>query len=530
MPDVKMPDGTIIRNVPEGTTRAQLMARYGKTVPQKDTRPASFLQGVKEGAAKPLYNLARLAETGAEKLGIADELRAFGDAINPGAPRSKSVSQAQARFNAAQAAKPKRASGVGQFVGNVIGTLPTLALPGGPFAQGAYSTGLLTENRDPASIGAEMVVGGLLGKGADKVTRAAASAVAPKISGAVKTLTSKGVRVTPGQAARGADSALGRMVTAIEDRGSSLPGPTGTAIRQGQNRASEDFVKGAVNDVLGDLGQTLPAGIKIGHDAVAEAQRVVGGAYDDALRSMSVGPDRALRNDVGNLVRDVKSGGLADPQLKQFRQTVKNVVLRRAKDKKGLSGDTFQTVISELNGKARKFSGSSVASEQELGAAYSVLADSLEAAARRQSPPEAGAALDAANRAYAKLVRVEGAAKNAKGGVFSPAQLETSIRQSDGSVRKRAIAAGKGLMQDYASAGREIMPPSIGDSGTAGREAIWNPFAWGVDLAAYVPYKAAQAATNYSLMREPSHEAEAFANLLRLVAPAATKGVPLLGQ
>jgi hypothetical protein len=30
MTDVRMPDGTIIRNVPEGTTRTQLMARYGK--------------------------------------------------------------------------------------------------------------------------------------------------------------------------------------------------------------------------------------------------------------------------------------------------------------------------------------------------------------------------------------------------------------------------------------------------------------------------------------------------------------------
>lgn len=34
MHDVKMPDGTIIKNVPEGTTRAQLMARVGKVAPR----------------------------------------------------------------------------------------------------------------------------------------------------------------------------------------------------------------------------------------------------------------------------------------------------------------------------------------------------------------------------------------------------------------------------------------------------------------------------------------------------------------
>jgi hypothetical protein len=543
MPDIKMPDGTIIRNVPEGTTRSQLMARYGKVKP--DNRPTSHWQGIKEGAAVALFNMARLAETASdatsgrlEKLGNAISapldatLGRLGEAVGffekppANAPRL-SVNQAQARFNVAQAAKPNKGSNVGKFVGNIVGTLPTVALPGGPFAQGAYSTGLLTNARELDKIAAEMFVGGLLGKAGDKAIRAVAKVAAPQASKTLQTLTKRGVRLTPGQAARGSNGFLARALSSAEDRGASLPGPTGDLIRQGQSRASEDFVKGAVNDVLGEVGQSLPAGTKIGYDAVAEAQRAAGGAYDDALRSMSVAPDRALRNDVGSLVRDVKSGGLADPQLKQFRQTVKNVVLRRAKPNKGLSGDTFQTVISELNGKARKFSASSVASEQELGGAYSTLADYLEAAARRQSPPEAGAALDAANRAYAKLVRVEGAAKNAKGGVFSPAQLETSIRQSDGSVRKRAIAAGKGLMQNYASAGREILPQAIGDSGTAGRESVWNPFAWGVDLAAYLPYLAADKVAPSVLLRQPSPQAEAFSRLLELSAPTASKAIPI---
>ncbi|HNC04252.1 MAG TPA: hypothetical protein PLY05_12980, partial [Agitococcus sp.] len=35
MPDVRMPDGTIIKNVPQGTTKAQLMAKLQKKQQQQ---------------------------------------------------------------------------------------------------------------------------------------------------------------------------------------------------------------------------------------------------------------------------------------------------------------------------------------------------------------------------------------------------------------------------------------------------------------------------------------------------------------
>ncbi len=57
MPDVKMPDGTIIRNVPEGTTRAQLMGRverHGQRLPIDETTVSQSLSGVNEGIASTL--------------------------------------------------------------------------------------------------------------------------------------------------------------------------------------------------------------------------------------------------------------------------------------------------------------------------------------------------------------------------------------------------------------------------------------------------------------------------------------------
>lgn len=83
MPDVRMPDGTIIRNVPEGTTRAQLEARYRARAP-KENPVANVVGGAIEGAlAIPdaLWDAAtgtrRVVNRGVGKAGSA-ALRAVG--------------------------------------------------------------------------------------------------------------------------------------------------------------------------------------------------------------------------------------------------------------------------------------------------------------------------------------------------------------------------------------------------------------------------------------------------------------------
>src|SRR3546814_16655803 len=84
MPDVRMPDGTVIRNVPEGTTRAQLMARMSKAQPKAQPRAKStgsgmldqaissvneFLIGVPQG----LYNAASAVTDPIPSLIVGDD-------------------------------------------------------------------------------------------------------------------------------------------------------------------------------------------------------------------------------------------------------------------------------------------------------------------------------------------------------------------------------------------------------------------------------------------------------------------------
>ena len=81
MPDVRMPDGTIIRNVPEGTTRAQLMARFSKS----QAKPRTGGSGI-GWLDRPISNFNELVVGGLEGLGnIADFVKQpFDAAVNKG--------------------------------------------------------------------------------------------------------------------------------------------------------------------------------------------------------------------------------------------------------------------------------------------------------------------------------------------------------------------------------------------------------------------------------------------------------------
>lgn len=70
MPDVRMPDGTIVRNVPEGMTRTQLMARLGKATTRRGTLGQLWDNTVNDvaGIAQGVAGLPDLAATAAGKI------------------------------------------------------------------------------------------------------------------------------------------------------------------------------------------------------------------------------------------------------------------------------------------------------------------------------------------------------------------------------------------------------------------------------------------------------------------------------
>lgn len=89
----------------------------------------------------------------------------------------------------------------------------------------------------------------------------------------------------------------------------------------------------------------------------------------------------------------------------------------------------------------------------------------------RNNPAQLAKELANADAAYAKYVRLRNAGVAAANneGVFTPSQLMGAVKKADNSVGKGAMATGDALMQDIATAGQNVLPNKIPDSGTAGR-------------------------------------------------------------
>ena len=198
MPDVRMPDGTIIRNVPANATRQQILAAHERARQQgaiADKRPKSFFKGLAEGIMTPWNNGAQLLEKGLDTIGLAKPLNAAGAYIGL-APNVAAARDRQA-VNSARA--PYQGSTGGRITGNIVGTLPANALPGGVLVQGAAAGGLLNENHTPEGIAQDMALGALGNKAGqvfgERVLQPVASYVAnSRFGNAVANLGSQALR------------------------------------------------------------------------------------------------------------------------------------------------------------------------------------------------------------------------------------------------------------------------------------------------------------------------------------------------
>lgn len=176
MPDVRMPDGTIIRNVPEGATRDQIVERYERARQAgavQDKRPTSFLRGVAEGFRPVAQNIDRIASNINPVMQLADAL----GLVDTAGTRKK----AEARFRQNQATAPTRGSTLGKITGGVIGTAPTMLIPGGPVVQGAVGGALMNEDGTLKGVARDAAIGGVFGKAGQLAGKHVVAPVAERV-------------------------------------------------------------------------------------------------------------------------------------------------------------------------------------------------------------------------------------------------------------------------------------------------------------------------------------------------------------
>lgn len=481
--DVELPDGTILEGVPEGTTRAQIEAKLGRSFGEETTpatppprKPMSagkrFVRGMAEpviGVGQNVAHLAAMLPVDALKDNAAtydDFSREFLQDSAEGAPPGLDIARIGGNIASPLTAVPAgrvaamtrgapllRRAAVAAPVGAAVAT--TTPTEGGPdFAQ------------DKA---AQATIGAAVGPVAEGVGSVAARVARP--SAEATALHNEGVRLTTGQL-------LGGYAKSAEDIAQGLP-IIGGGIRGARQRATESMNVAMGNRVLAPIGQSLPRGTRPGREMVQEVERRVGRFYDDVLSRVQFRQDPQFGRDFARIRQAVQQ--LPNPEIESFNRVVMNEIRGRMDANGRLTGEAFKAAESELSTLANRLRASTSYGDRQLSRQLVNVRDALRNGLVR-SNPQHGPRLQQANRAWEHFSRLRDAsgAPTATGGVFNPNQLRGAVRAND----KRGYKLGRATDQDLSDAATAVMGEGRGLSalerillnvGTLGAGAVYAP-------------------------------------------------------
>lgn len=435
---------------------------------------ASLGAGLGHGVQQAVLGAQQLAGHGLTAMG----------ADNVGPWLTKDAEQGIARGNADyapySAANPITA-GAGNIAGNIAATAPLAALA--PEALGATMLGRVGTG---AALGAangavtpvdpsqgdfadqklgQLGAGVAFGAGGAGLTSALGSIIGGAGGAAQRQLAQAGVKMTPGQI-------FGGAAANTEDKLTSVP-IIGDMIKNAQQRAADSFNTATYNQVLAPLGQKYSG--PIGSEGVAAVKQTISDAYDSALSRMTFqATDPAFQSDITNLAGMAKN--LPQQQQQQFTNVLQTQVMGKLGPQGNMDGQTLKGVQSELSRISSGYSGDPSYDNRQLGAAVGEIKSAIDSSLTRYNAPDAVQQLSSANSAYANYVRLRSAAGSQgamnNGGVFTAAQLNNAVRSSDKSVGKGATATGNALMQDFSTAGQQVLGAKYPNSGTPGRAAL----------------------------------------------------------
>jgi hypothetical protein len=339
--------------------------------------------------------------------------------------------------------------------------LPSLLNRGAVAGDTAFGAGYGAGSQNDDRLNGALM-GGLTGAGGGVAARGTVNGLASAISptgGAMRPLYDMGVRPSIGQR-------VGGFVNNLEEKFQSIP-VVGDAIKGTRDRARDQFQIGLFNDSLGQIGSELPKGMKPGHAPHAFAQDAISNAYDSALSNMSANADPQFGQDLGALQQQV--GTLRPESRTQFDKVWSGAVARRFQNGQ-ISGPAFKDAVSEVG---KKIAGirKNPTGDHELADSLQAAMDALKGSAMRNSPPEAVQALQAADAAHSRIVRIENASRKAgEPAEFSPSQYNTEVKNASGGVRSRSYLRGDALNTDIAALGTKL-GDKVSNSGTVDRLA-----------------------------------------------------------
>jgi hypothetical protein len=346
------------------------------------------------------------------------------------------------------AAAPSMLSATGRGAG--VG-----AMAGGAYGAGS-AEGPLSSRAQGAQQGAMTgaMAGGVLGGGGRAVGGAVGRMMTSPRSQAVQTLRDNGVSLTPGQQ-------MGGLLGTVENLAQRAP-ILGPAIRGARERGVESLNRAVGNRALDAIGDGVPINVQPGGEMVGHVRDRLGAEFDRAYAMVpQFTPDEPLMQGLGRIGQ--AKTDLPPAMQEQFDAIIGERLARLGGD---VTGQQVGSIRTELSGLAAGYLRSQDPAQQGLGRMLVQVSDELDGAIGRASP-EAGNLLSQARDGYADYIRLERASTAAGGRPFSPGQLESAVRASDGSVRRGAVGRNDARMQDLSSAARMVMPDQFGNPGTA---------------------------------------------------------------
>jgi hypothetical protein len=381
-------------------------------------------------------------------------------------------------ISAINAVSPLAKVGVGALTGGAIGGI-----------QGAADNNTSVPNAlSGAQNGAELGgVAGALPAAVGSVGRA----LAPSMSPAVQTLQAAGVQPTPGAASGGLAGTIENLISRIPILGTPINAARAQAQGQFQQavaKNAENFNRGAVNEVLAPIGESLSPTTPIGNNAIAEMQQKVTNAYHAAIPGAGGAIDPQLQSDISNAVNNARLR-LPQDRADQFANFVDSTIARRVQNPNPttlaagqiapygtLSGQALKDADTDLGKEAANYTSGNISpDERTLGNAYRDVQSTLRDWIARVTPANA-TALDNANQAWAKQLRVNNAAGRNMEGVFTPQNLAAAAKVYSSPAQ---YASGGALMQNFAqnaaqqtqaltSAGQQVLRAPNGVAGGHG--------------------------------------------------------------
>lgn len=518
--EVRLPNGTVLRNIPEGTNKFQIMEKAiasGLATPEdfgqeSYSASGSGIQNFFAGMGKSVVDTGRgIRQIGAEignKAGlVSDEtvqdLRADQDEVN--------VRDAELM-----------SSGAG-IAGNITGTVATTLLPAGLAAKGAQGAGALRSAQalrafvNPGTARAAAASGATLGALAPVGTgdsRLANAAIGGTVGAAIPAAGAVASRVAEpvrNAVSRGAQSAVqlleraGVPLTVAQRTGSNILNRVQSSlndnpITSGRNREFVDrqltaFTRAVLKTIGVNADEATPG-------VINNAATRIGAVFDRVARKADMSFDTQFGNELTQIV-DGANKGLTDDMIRLFNKQVDDIASAIDPETGAVNGARFNSIRSRLGSLSRK---------ADIGEHARALDNALLDMLERQNPAEAAALQEARAQWRNYLSILPAINKDADKFIRPQRLLGVLTTKANQNLSRRGLGAQSSLdLVELAEAGASVIPDRMPNSGTTGRAimqlAVPGAIGAGVgysqegDISGALAYGAGGVAAPYVIQR-----------------------------